>query len=92
MDLLENLLIRYPNITHIRKNIQSAYEIMREFYRTKCKLLVAGNGGSAAGGKLKEFADVIIQVPESETYLIQELHLPIYHCLCAMLEYERFGE
>lgn len=41
------------------------------------------------GGKLEEFADVIIRVPESETYKIQELHLPIYHCLCLMLE-ERF--
>lgn len=38
------------------------------------------------GGGLKELADVSIRVPESETYKIQELHLPIYHCLCAMLE------
>ena len=38
------------------------------------------------GGKLKEFADVAIKVPETETYKIQELHLPVYHCLCMMLE------
>ena len=38
------------------------------------------------GGKLKELADVSIIVPETETYKIQELHLPIYHCLCLMVE------
>lgn len=42
------------------------------------------------GGKLKEMSDVAIVVPESETFKIQELHLPIYHCLCLMLEEEYF--
>lgn len=41
------------------------------------------------GGKLKEAADAAIVVPSEETYQIQELHLPIYHTLCLMLE-ERF--
>ena len=41
--------------------------------------------------KLKELADVCIQVPEVETYKIQELHLPVYHCLCMMLEEHFFG-
>ena len=36
--------------------------------------------------KLAKFADVCIQVPATETYKIQELHLPVYHCLCMMLE------
>lgn len=40
--------------------------------------------------KLSELADVCIQVPETETYKIQELHLPVYHCLCLMLEEEFF--
>jgi D-sedoheptulose 7-phosphate isomerase len=43
--------------------------------------LLGGNGG-----RLKEFADVSILVPETETYKVQELHLPVYHCLCLMLE------
>ena len=43
------------------------------------------------GGKLGAFADISIIVPEQETYKIQELHLPIYHALCLMLE-ERFYE
>lgn len=41
---------------------------------------------------LKELADVTIQVPQTETYMIQELHLPVYHCLCLMLEDHFFGE
>lgn len=41
------------------------------------------------GGKMKAFCDEIIIVPEKETFKIQELHLPVYHALCLMLE-ERF--
>lgn len=41
--------------------------------------------------KLERFADVCIHVPETETYKIQELHLPVYHCLCLMLEDKFFG-
>ena len=43
-----------------------------------------------SGGKLKEIADVIINVPYEETYKIQERHLPVYHTLCLMLEEEFF--
>lgn len=35
---------------------------------------------------LEKIADVTIHVPQTETYMIQELHLPVYHCLCLMLE------
>jgi D-sedoheptulose 7-phosphate isomerase len=45
----------------------------------------------ADGGELGRFADVAIRVPESETYMVQELHLPVYHCLCLMLEDYFFG-
>lgn len=41
------------------------------------------------GGKLGQMADVAVIAPEMETFKIQELHLPIYHALCLMLE-ERF--
>ncbi len=43
------------------------------------------------GGRLAEFSDVAVCVPRDETYLIQELHLPVYHCLCMMLEEHFFG-
>ncbi len=51
---------------------------------------VALTGGT--GGKCKELADITICVPESETFKIQELHLPIYHALCSMLEADFFEE
>lgn len=40
----------------------------------------------ASGGKLKNIVDVCICAPEEETFRIQELHLPIYHYLCAETE------
>lgn len=43
------------------------------------------------GGELASVADVSVKVPEVETYMIQELHLPIYHCWCMMLEEKFFG-
>ncbi len=36
--------------------------------------------------KLSAIADVCIRVPRKETFMIQELHLPVYHSLCLMLE------
>lgn len=41
--------------------------------------------------KLKDMSDVCIKAPQTETYMIQELHLPIYHCLCLMLEDKFFA-
>lgn len=40
----------------------------------------------AGGGLLGEEADVTIKIPETETYKVQEYHLPVYHYLCAMTE------
>ena len=42
--------------------------------------------------KLAALADECIKAPSKETYMIQEYHLPIYHCLCLMLEDYFFGE
>ena len=44
------------------------------------------------GGKLRAIADVSIIVPETETYKIQELHLPVYHALCLQIEDYFFSE
>lgn len=38
------------------------------------------------GGKLKYLADVCVIVPQDETFMIQELHLPVYHALCLEIE------
>ncbi|MHB1628599.1 MAG: D-sedoheptulose-7-phosphate isomerase [Bacilli bacterium] len=44
------------------------------------------------GGRMKEFCDVMVCVPQDATPEIQERHLPIYHALCIMLEEEFFSE
>ncbi len=46
----------------------------------------------ANAGTLGELCDVTIKAPAEKTYRIQEFHLPIYHCLCAMTEEFFFGE
>lgn len=45
----------------------------------------------AKESKLMDMSDVCIKAPQTETYMIQELHLPIYHCLCLMLEDKFFA-
>lgn len=44
------------------------------------------------GGKLAEISDVTVNVPETETYKVQEYHLPVYHYLCAKTEEEFFAD
>ena len=44
------------------------------------------------GGELSQVANVCVKVPETETYMVQELHLPVYHCWCLMLEDKFFGK
>lgn len=68
------------------KNVMSATVVARAL-----GIKVIGLTG-AKGGELASVADVAIRVPETETYMIQELHLPVYHCMCLMLEDRFFGE
>ena len=44
-----------------------------------------------SGGKMKEWCDILINVPETRTAYVQELHLPVYHAICMMVEKEIFG-
>lgn len=61
-------------------NIKNALLVARQ--KGILTLGLTGKGG----GVMKELCDVCICVPETETYKIQELHLPVYHGLCQMLE------
>lgn len=67
------------------KNVMSATVVARAL-----GIKVIGLTG-AKGGELAGVADVTVKVPETETYMIQELHLPVYHCWCLMLEDRFFG-
>ncbi|MDD6735357.1 MAG: SIS domain-containing protein, partial [Clostridiales bacterium] len=66
------------------KNVVNAVEV------AKCvgakTLSLTGQNES----KLSELSDVTIRVPETETYQVQELHLPVYHYLCAGVEKAMF--
>lgn len=66
-------------------NVMSATVVARAI-----GIKVIGLTGSN-GGELASIADVAVKVPETETYMIQELHLPVYHCWCLMLEEKFFG-
>lgn len=68
------------------KNILCALNVATIFgIRTIC---LTGN----SGGKMKDLGcDACIRVPEGITFKIQQLHMPVYHCLCAMVEAEMFG-
>lgn len=47
--------------------------------------------GGQGGGRLRELCDVYVALPETETYLVQELTLPVYHAWCRMLECAFWG-
>ena len=44
------------------------------------------------GGAMAGACDVLLCAPADETFRVQELHMPIYHALCRMLEDEFFPE
>ena len=67
------------------RNVCEAARVARAKGMTTLALTGAG------GGTLREICDVCIRVPETVTADIQELHLPVYHALCAMLEMRFFA-
>jgi D-sedoheptulose 7-phosphate isomerase len=67
------------------KNVVNAAIVAKALEITTVALTGASNS------RLSEICDVTIRVPEAETYKIQELHLPVYHYLCASVEEYFFG-
>lgn len=57
--------------------------------KAKGLFVIALTGKS--GGKMKMFCDILLNVPEINTAFIQELHLPVYHTLCRLVENNFFG-
>jgi D-sedoheptulose 7-phosphate isomerase len=68
------------------KNVIRALRVARAF-----GLKTLGLTGES-GGEMLAFCDLCVCVPANETPLIQELHLPVYHTICAMLEAAFFEE
>ena len=62
------------------KNVLAAAKVARALGMRVIAL--TGEGGGALGA----LADITLAVPERETFKVQELHLPLYHYLCAAVE------
>jgi len=45
-----------------------------------------------SGGKMKPYCDILLNVQGSNTALVQELHLPVLHTLCKLVEYHFYGK
>ena len=69
----------------------NAENIKKCFITAKVKGLKTVLLSGATGGNCAEFADCIIKVPETETFLIQEKHVGIYHTICLIVEDYFYG-
>ena len=67
------------------RNVVHALQVAKAF-----GLHTIGMNGQNPGA-MDAYTDVVLKVPETQTYKIQELHLPIYHAICILVEYELFG-
>jgi D-sedoheptulose 7-phosphate isomerase len=65
--------------------------VLWAFKAAKAKGMTCIGLTGKTGGRAADLCDVCITVPESRTCLVQELHLPVYHTLCLMIESELFG-
>jgi D-sedoheptulose 7-phosphate isomerase len=68
------------------RNIINAMQVAKAYGLTTIAL---------TGGKdcdMDSCADIILKAPATETFEIQEFHLPIYHAICLMVEEELFGD
>ena len=67
------------------KNVLHAVRVARALGMSS--ILITGS----SGGEIGKLVDTAICVPETETYKVQELTLPVYHALCMLVEQELFG-
>jgi len=68
------------------ENILRAFEVCRE--KGVCTIALTG----ASGGKMKELADLLINIPATDTPRIQEAHITVGHIICELVEQAIFGE
>ncbi|MGF7146135.1 D-sedoheptulose 7-phosphate isomerase [Anaerotaenia torta] len=65
-------------------NIVNAIQVAKAM-NVKC-IGICGAGDGTKSSRLTQLCDICIVIPERETYLVQELTLPVYHALCRMAE------
>ena len=72
--------------SHGYKHFRKFQNVIDAIITAKAKgMTVIGLTGET-GGKMKSFCDILINVPEKAQLYVQELHLPVYHTLCLMVE------
>ena len=76
----ENDLLICLSTSGNSKNCVNAAEV------AKCIGMNVLSMTGAKPSKLSEISDCTVKVPETETFKVQEYHLPVYHYLCAMTE------
>jgi D-sedoheptulose 7-phosphate isomerase len=69
----------------------NSQNVLDAIITAKAKGMVVIGLTGESGGKMKTFCDILINVTGRETALVQELHLPVYHTLCRMVENNFFG-
>jgi len=69
----------------------NALNVTRAFQTARAVGMATIGFTGAKPGRMDPYCDLLFKVPETETHKIQELHLPLYHALCAMTEAELFG-
>ena len=67
------------------KNILNAFEVAKEMGVH----IIAMTGET--GGRMKDYAEVLLNVPSTDTPRIQESHIMIGHIICELVETELFG-
>ena len=87
-------VVGYGNTGDVLIGISSSgnsQNVLDALITAKAKGLVVIGLTGETGGKMKPFCDILINVPERRTLFVQELHLPVYHTLCLMIESSIFG-
>lgn len=87
-------VVGYGNAGDIIIGISSSgnsQNVIDALITAKAKEMVVIGLTGETGGKMKSFCDILINVPGRRTAFVQELHLPVYHVLCLMVENYFFG-
>jgi len=87
-------VIGYGNTGDVLIGISSSgnsQNVVDALITAKAKGMVVIGLTGETGGKMKSYCDILINVPGRRTAFVQELHLPVYHALCLMVENYFFG-
>jgi len=82
---------RYKDVLFAISSSGNSQNVVDACITTKAmNLKVIGLTGMT-GGKMKQYCDILVNVPEKRTVYVQELHLPVLHALCLLVENHFYG-